>query len=310
MRSGGRDHVIAVRLPKDRDMLDLTAARSGDAARVDHFPSTRAVEAMLRFALGGGRTVLTHQRAPYPLHLTRPFHLDAARPDLATVYLQSASGGLYRDDGIDLAIEVAQGAAAQVTTQACTIVHDTRGLGARHSTRIAVGRGAFAAVTPDPLVLFPGAAISTSTEITIHPEAHLIVTESLFHHDPAAQGRSFDRFAAAIVVRNPEGVVLMADRGAIDGAAFLGNASPLGRFRAAGTMLLCGPRADRLDPFRAEAGLRAVGCIAGATAAPNGAGVAIRLLAVDGGALSRGLDAAFALAFEAALGVPPARRRK
>ena len=45
-------------------MPDLNAARSGDVAPVDHVPSTRAVEAMLRFALGGGRTVLTDQRAP------------------------------------------------------------------------------------------------------------------------------------------------------------------------------------------------------------------------------------------------------
>ncbi len=287
-------------------MLDHTAYVAAAA------PDSRArtAEAMLRFEPGGGRTVLTRQRAPYPMHLTRPFHLDPGRPDLATLYLQSASGGLYRDDRIALTIEVADGAAAHVTTQASTIVHDTQGLGARQTIRISVGRGAFAAVTPDPLVLFPGAAISTSTEISLHPQAHLIVSDGLFHHDPGAQGRPFDRFATETIVRNLEAAVLMVDRGAIEGAAFLAHASPVGRFRAAGTMLLCGPHADRLDPVDAEACLHRRGCMGGVTAAPNGAGMAIRILAPDGGTLSRGLEAAFALAFEAALGVPPARRRK
>jgi urease accessory protein len=54
----------------------------------------RRIEASLRFATGGGRTVLVHQHVPYPFHVTRAFHLDPSRPDLATLYLQSASGGL------------------------------------------------------------------------------------------------------------------------------------------------------------------------------------------------------------------------
>ena len=41
-----------------------------------------------------------------PTRFTRhaPFYLDPARPDLATLYLQSASGGLYRGDRVALSI--------------------------------------------------------------------------------------------------------------------------------------------------------------------------------------------------------------
>jgi hypothetical protein len=53
---------------------------------------TGAVEASLHFGHGGARTVLTRQRVPYPFHVTRSFYLDQARPDLATLYLQSAAG--------------------------------------------------------------------------------------------------------------------------------------------------------------------------------------------------------------------------
>jgi urease accessory protein len=52
------------------------------------------------------------------------------------------------------------------------------------------------------------------------------------------------------------------------------------------------------------------GCLAGASEAPNQAGLVIRIVAPDGGALARGLEAAFHVAASAALGVGLARRRK
>ena len=66
-------------------MLD-TVTRSGKLTERERFAG--AIEASLQFSKGGGRTVLTRQRIPYPFHATRPFYLDQARPDLATLYLQ------------------------------------------------------------------------------------------------------------------------------------------------------------------------------------------------------------------------------
>ncbi len=54
----------------------------------------------------------------------------------------------------------------------------------------------------------------------------------------------------------------------------------------------------------------AAGCLSGASALPNGAGRLLRCLAADGAVLRRGLEAAFALAFAAFIGAPPAPRRK
>ena len=78
--------------------------------------SERRIEAELHFAFRGGRTVLAHQHVPYPFHVTRAFHLDRARPDLATLYLQSASGGLYRGDQLVLDIDVAPGVGPHAET--------------------------------------------------------------------------------------------------------------------------------------------------------------------------------------------------
>ena len=273
-------------------------------------PCSGAAAASLRFSRGGGRTVLARQRVPYPFHATRTFYLDRARPELATLYLQSASGGLYRGDNLALSIVADAHVAAHVTTQASTIVHRTYKRGVAQRTHIEIGEYAFAAMTPDPLVLFPGAQIACATDITLAATASAIFTEGLAHHDPEGKSRLFDRYSNAIVVRNAEGIVLLADRGSLAGELMFGTASPLGPFQAVGTLLVLGRGSDRCDADALESRLAACGCIAGISKLPNNAGVGGRILAANGGVLARGLEAAFAAAFEALIGVPPARRRK
>jgi urease accessory protein len=287
-------------------VLHLTRASDLSERR----PFTPTCEASLHFDYGGGRTVLARQRVPYPFHATRAFHLDPARADLATLYLQSAAGGLYRGDRVALSITAEKASAAHVTTQAATIVHRTDRFPVEQTTRLEIGEHAFLAWTPDPLVLFPGAEICCTTEITLAASACAIVSDGLTHHDPHGRGDPFERYRSALVVRNVGGRVLLADRGAITGEAMFGPSSPLGPFRAAGTIFVLGHGADRCDADLFQKRLAACGCMVGFSKLPNDAGISSRVLAADGAALTRGLEAAFALAFEALLGVPPARRRK
>jgi urease accessory protein len=276
----------------------------------DREPFRSGIEATLRFVVGGGRTVLAHQHVPYPFHLTRLFYLDPQRADLATLYLQSAAGGLYRGDRLRLAIDVAAGTRAHVTTQASTIVHDTREQPAAQHTHVRVGRDAFAAITPDPLVLFPGAAMASTVDVVLGSGACAILTDGFACHDPAGEGRPFARVTLSTIVRDEHGRILLSDRGSVAGSAFLGTSSPVGPYGAVGTLFVLGGQAERLDPVSLEARLDDAGCLAGVTHTPHELGYAVRILAPDGGTLARGLDQAFALAFEALLGIPPARRRK
>lgn len=273
-------------------------------------PAGRRAEARLAFALAGGRTRLVRQHVPYPVHVTRPFHIEAARPGLATLYLQSASGGFYRGDDVALAIGVSAGAAVHVTTQAATVVHDSRGGGCRQAVSITVGEGAFCAFVPDPVVMFPGAAFASEITVDLAADAVAILTDGVCRHDPAGGAAAFERWDGATVVRDTTGRVLLADRGGVDGSHLTAPRSPLGRYAAFGTTLLLAPP-DRLpSPAAIDAAVAAHGCIAGTGPAPNAAGLAVRLLAPGGGALARALDAVFAVGFEAMLGAPPARRRK
>lgn len=293
-------------------MLD-TVTRPGTAFEREAYAA--AVEASLRFYHGGGRTVLTHQRVPYPFHATRAFYLDTARADLATLYLQSAAGGLYRGDRVALSIVAEPASAAHVTTQAATIVHRTHRFAVEQNTRLEVHDNAFLAFTPDPLVLFPDAEIACTTEITLNDRGTVILTDGLSHHQPEGVATEktngmFARYSNAVVVRHAGGRVLLNDRGTITGEAFFASSSPLGPHRAAGNVFVLGRGADRCDAELLETRLAACDCVGGFSRLPNDAGIGGRVLAVNGGTLARGLEAAFAIAFEALIGVPPARRRK
>jgi urease accessory protein len=269
----------------------------------------RDMAARLSFEVCGGRTILWRQHVPYPLHVTRAFHLDAGHPELATLYLQSASGGLYRGDRVALEINAGPDARVHVTTQSATIVHDTRAAQARQDCRIVVATGACVALTPDPLVMFPGAAVETTTEVVLAPDAGAVLSEAVAWHDPRGLGRKFARYAASITVRAASGGVLATDRSVIEGDALGGPASPLGPWQATGCVLILG-RPVTANATEIVRSLAKSECLAGASPLPNGAGLAIRVLAASGGDLSRGLQAACDWAIGQSFGVLPARRPK
>jgi urease accessory protein len=270
--------------------------------------SHRDVEAHLAVDLAGGRTTLRRQRVGYPLHMTRGFHLDAGRPDLLTIYLQSASGGLYAGDRLKLDVNVGANAAFHLTTQGATVVHDGRAAGSRQRQSITVGSGAFCAIAGDPYVLFPGANLQLETEAIIAEDAVLFLADGFAVHDPRKAGRAFAQFASRQRIVRPDGRLLLQDFGRIAGDEL--RAGALGSMEAAATVLVVAPEHKLPDIALMQEAADRLGCLSGASAAPNGAGQVMRILAPDGGTLARALEAAFHVAARAALGTDLARRRK
>lgn len=270
----------------------------------------RRSDATLVFARGGGTTVLSRQVVPYPFHITRPFRLYPERPDIATLYLQSASGGLYRDDRLSLDITARPGSRAHVTTQSATVVHDTGAFAARQETRLAIASDAVLALHPDPMILFPGATLELDTRVVLGTDARAIVSEGFTSHDPKGEGRTFSRIVLSLRIETELGRVLMTERSRLDGASTAGAASPLGGYAAYGSMMILGP-VECLPAIEALQGRAdASGCLCGVSPLPNATGLGVRILASSGGTLSVGMDAVFAVAFEALSGVAVARRRK
>ena len=100
------------------------------------------------------------------------------------------------------------------------------------------------ALTPDPLVLFPGADIATATDLSSHEGACAVLVDSASLHDPQGADRSFARFHGSLTVRDASGRCACAT-GA--GSRARGSAHPrsLGTCRAWATLLALGPL-DRL----------------------------------------------------------------
>jgi len=274
------------------------------------FETPRQAEILLVADLAGGKTVLRRQHVGYPFHITRPFQLDRSKPDLSTLYLQSTSGGLYAADRLALDVVVGAGAALNLTTQASTVVHDARGDSSVMRQSLTVEDGAFCAFISDPYVLFPGANLHIETTITVAAGAVVILADGFAAHDPHRRGGTFVRFSTDTSIMGPDGRLVMADRGRIGGDEHSAGCGALGGMAAAGSVLMIAPPDRLADIAEIEAAADDCGCLAGVSAAPNGAGLAMRLLAPDGGALIRGIEAAFHVAARAALGVELAPRRK
>jgi urease accessory protein len=270
----------------------------------------RVIEAYLHFARGGGRTFLQRQRVPYPFHITRPHALDANRPDIVTLILQSVSGGLYRGDQLILDVVAGKGVLAQVTSQAATVVHAAAEDGTVVCTRLEAAQSAYLAVSNDPYVLFPDATLSVRTDVKLGPCATIVVAEGFATHDPTGAKRPFRQLSTRCRIVNEAGAVLVDEAGTIDGATFLDPGSPLGPYRAMGTVMVLGDAITRLRSADLERQLDGFGVLSGATILPNGAGVCVRLLASGGGQLAHGLDIVVAAAFEASFDQPPPTRRK
>ncbi len=288
--SPGGAAVAAVGRPEEGGRIDVGFARAED-----------------------GRTYLDRQFAGYPFHLCRPHYYAGDPAGMATLYLQSCSGGIYKGDRLHARIVAGEAAQAHVTTQAATIVHDTEGDDAVQETLLEAGAGALLEYLPDPLVLFPGASLSTRLRARVHERAALVLGDSFIPHDPAGCGRLFDRLDAEIRVENEDGRPLARDRFDLRGS-LLAAALPgiNGAFMAQGTVFVIG----RTAPAEATAAalreaLDGIGDIyAGASTLPNGCGAVARLWAADGVALRAGMGAAWAAARRSLVGSTPAPRRK
>ena len=123
-----------------------------------------------------GRTFIAKQYADYPFHICKAQYLDEQPSGMATLYIQSCSGGLFEDDRLSFTIHAAEGTAVHVTTQASTIVHSARGSGfAKQQGQIVAQSGALVEYLPDPMILFPRSRFKTSLTVQLAESASLLV---------------------------------------------------------------------------------------------------------------------------------------
>ncbi len=186
----------------------------------------------------------------------------AGAPPLAV--LLNTAGGLTGGDKFLTEVSIGDGAAAVVTTQAAERVYRRLTGTARVETRLTVGRGARLSWLPQETIVFDGAGLERSLDVSIGAGAQFIACEAIVL-GRAAMGETVrtvevrDRWDITI-----DGRLVFADRLRLvgDAEAILAGPATGGGARAFATLVLAGAgAAERLDAVRGaiEAAVTAVG---------------------------------------------------
>lgn len=260
-----------------------------------------------------GRTYLHRQYAGYPFHVCRAQYHDPEAPGLATLYLQSCSGGLYENDSLHLRISAGEGAEAHVSTQSATVVHSMPMGQARHNALVEGESGSLLEYLPDPQILFPHSRCFSTIEVRLTGSAIVLVSDSFLAHCPPGLTGNFAHYTSRIVIADGAGKPLAIDRLEIDGESFEERRpGTAGRFLAQATFVIAcrgplpAPLLNELLKVRPDGG----DAVIGTSVLPSSAGLLVRILAADGAALKGTLHRAWCAARLALKGALPAERRK
>jgi urease accessory protein len=304
------DVIDAVPHPREARAPGACAEHGPRAARclpaVQRPPAAGA--GTLAFARVDGATALVRCRARSPLQLLVP----RRRGLSAWAFLATHGGGLVAGDRIDLEVDVGEGAAALIASQAEAKVYRADGRG-EASLRLAaaVGERGVLALLPDPVSPFAGARYAQRQRFDLAPGASLALVDAL------AAGRSArgERWAFASASFRTEiaigGRLALADGVVLAPGSGGPLAARLGRFGAFATAVALGPAfAAGARALLAAVGARPVarGAALLANASPLADGVLLRAAAASPEELQAFLRGA--LAFTAgALGDDPFARR-
>lgn len=182
-------------------------------------------------------SVVTRAVARSPLQLLVPRNHGHA----VWAFLSSHGGGLVDGDEVAFSVDVGEGAAALLTTQASTKVYRSP-RGCRQSVTAAVGDGGLLVVLPDPVVCFAGARLDQSITIRLGEGASVVLV------DAATAGRvahgerwAFARYRSVLSVARGDRTLV---HDAIELDPRHGTLTErLGRFDALATVIAVGPNA-------------------------------------------------------------------
>jgi urease accessory protein len=203
----------------------------------------------LGFAERSGRTVLVSRRHRGPLAVQRPFYPEGPP---CHVYLLHPPGGVVGGDRLDIAVEVADGAHALVTTPGAAKLYRSAGPRAWQTQALLVAAGGILEWLPQENILFPGANAALSTRVDLEPGARFIGWEIHSLGRPAIG----ERFTAGVADLSLEirraRVPLMLDRLRLNDGVGLDGPAGLRGFPVTGTLLATGAGPQDLAAVRAQ----------------------------------------------------------
>jgi urease accessory protein len=267
----------------------------------------------LAFRVGpDGRTVLASRRQRFPLRLTVPLALDPAVPDMAFVYVQNPTGGVFAGDRLVLRVDAGPGTRLHLTTPSATRVYRMEAGRAEQALELTLRDRAYVESIPEAVIPQAGSRFALRTSVCLGEGAAYVGAELV------APGRYAEEFAFDVVelqasVTGSDGRELCADRIRLEpvrrrpsARGLLGAGAHLGSLLAV---------ADGHDgEALASAADRRLAELAGVQAAagvlPDGQGIVVRALGGSAALVRRAVDTAWAEARQALLHAPLPPRRK
>jgi urease accessory protein len=291
----------------------LVTVSGPDAVMVCDGPCPEEGEGLLELAFcrdPGGRSVLRARRQRFPLRMTTPLYLDPAAPEMAFVYVQNPTGGVFAGDRLLTSVVADAGVRVHLTTQSATKLYRMERAEALQELHFQVADGAYVEHIPDPLIPQAGSRYRQTTRVELDADAMFVSAETIAPGRRAYGERfAFELLEIAVELRC-DGRELCADRLVMEPfRARLDRAGVLGSSDYLVSLLVLAPSADsgalaaRIDAAVAEHG-------GAAGELPNGAGALVRALAPNAISAERALRCAWAAARCALLGLPLPERRK
>ncbi len=248
----------------------------------------------LSFEVAAGRTVLARRHVSYPFNVTAPLQTGASSAD---VIVQSVSGGVYGGERLGQRLDAGEGAHVVIRMLSATVVHAARdGETARQTVSLRASEDASLSYLPRPLILFPSSVFLQVMEVTVAESATVMIRDGFLLHDPQTMGAGARDLRAHLTVRKTTGALVAVDRMRIhDGVIDAASPGVTNTFRAFGAVWLI----RRMDARACQAVKAAIACLfsgrddcyGSTTALRDGGGAAVRVAAIDGGALDAILDA-------------------
>ena len=132
--------------------------------------------ARIAFRRKDGRTRLERLFQEGCAKLRLPTPLGDAPPEAVVI---NTAGGLTGGDRFAVEVELGEGAAATVTTQACERIYRSTGEPAEVTSRLRVAAGGRLAWLPQETILFDGGRLSRGLEVDLAGDAELLCVESI-----------------------------------------------------------------------------------------------------------------------------------
>ena len=169
-----------------------------------------------------GKTFIKKQFSSYPFHICKALYLDKEKTkDMASIYMQSSSGGLYKEDSLSSQIFLEQNTKVHITSQASTIVHETKNKSAKQKTEIMCDKNSYLEYMPEPMIMLPNSSLETKLIIKAHTKSQLILTDSFFPHNHLEEEKVFNFFENEIVIKNQNNKIVTIDRFTVNGKDYL-----------------------------------------------------------------------------------------